>query len=128
MNTESDRCAENIALIKKVVVDVFTNLNADAVEQYFAEDYQQHNPDVGDGRKGLLEALPNFPKCHLEYGHIIAQGDMVVTHSRVTGWFPKPVIVFDMFRIANGKIAEHWDVVQEEVPTKSGRGMFAPRE
>jgi predicted SnoaL-like aldol condensation-catalyzing enzyme len=119
---------ENVALIQRVVVDVFTNRDIGAVERYFAEDYKQHNPDVGDGRKGLLEALPTFPKCDLEWGITVAQGDFVVTRSRVTGWRSYPVIVFDMFRVLNGKIAEHWDVVQEEVPTKSGRPMFDPNE
>jgi predicted SnoaL-like aldol condensation-catalyzing enzyme len=35
---------------------------------------------------------------------------------RYLGWGPKPMVAVDIFRIANGKIAEHWDVMQEEVP------------
>jgi len=46
----------------------------------------------------------------------MADGDYVSIHGRYTGWGPKPMIAVDIFRVANGKIAEHWDVMQEEVP------------
>lgn len=49
-------------------------------------------------------------------------------HGRYTGFGPKPIIAVDIFRVAEGKLAEHWDVLQEEVPaeaTASGRPMFA---
>jgi predicted SnoaL-like aldol condensation-catalyzing enzyme len=49
---------------------------------------------------------------------MIAEGDLVVAHSRVLGWAPTPVVIADIFRIEDGRIAEHWDVVQEEVPAK----------
>jgi predicted SnoaL-like aldol condensation-catalyzing enzyme len=48
-------------------------------------------------------------------------------HGRYTGWGPKPMVAVDIFRIQDGKLAEHWDVLQEEVPAgaaKGGRSMF----
>ncbi len=58
---------------------------------------------------------------------IVAQGDLVMAHGRYTGWGPKPMVAVDIFRIEAGRVAEHWDVMQEEVPaseTASGNGMF----
>ena len=51
-----------------------------------------------------------------EPGIMVEENDIVITHSLVHGWGPKPVIVVDIFRLDDGKIAEHWDVVQEEIP------------
>jgi predicted SnoaL-like aldol condensation-catalyzing enzyme len=50
-----------------------------------------------------------------------------MVHGRYTGWGPKPMVAVDIFRLKDGKVAEHWDVLQEEVPaaeTASGNAMF----
>jgi predicted SnoaL-like aldol condensation-catalyzing enzyme len=50
-----------------------------------------------------------------------------MVHGRYTGWGPKPMIAVDIFRVAGGKVAEHWDVMQEEVPaahSANAHGMF----
>ena len=54
-----------------------------------------------------------------EPGLIIAEGDFVFVHGRLTGWGPKPLIAADIFRVKDGKLAEHWDVLQEEVPAEN---------
>ena len=57
----------------------------------------------------------------------VADGDLVIIHGRYTGWGPKPMVAVDVFRIENGKVVEHWDVMQEEVSaadTLSGNAMF----
>ena len=62
-----------------------------------------------------------------EPGLVMADGDYVSVHGRYTGWGPKPMIAVDVFRVANGRIAEHWDVLQEEVPaaqSANGNSMF----
>ena len=56
-----------------------------------------------------------------------ASGDLVMVHGRYTGWGPKPLMAVDIFRVKDGKVVEHWDVMQEEVPadqTTSGNPMF----
>ena len=57
----------------------------------------------------------------------MAESDYVTIHGRYSGWGPKPMVAVDIFRVANGKIAEHWDVMQEEVPaaqTANGNSML----
>jgi predicted SnoaL-like aldol condensation-catalyzing enzyme len=59
---------------------------------------------------------------------IVAEGDLVMIHGRYTGWGPKPMVAVDIFRVVDGKLVEHWDVLQEEVPasaTASGNPMFS---
>jgi hypothetical protein len=70
-----------------------------------------------------------IPKADFKYqpGVVVADGDYVMVHGRYVGWGPKPMVGVDIFRVANGKIAEHWDVLQEEVPaaqSANGNSMF----
>jgi predicted SnoaL-like aldol condensation-catalyzing enzyme len=51
-----------------------------------------------------------------------------MVHGRFTGNTPKPQIAVDIFRVIDGKITEHWDVLQEEVDSASGNPMFDPDE
>jgi len=60
-------------------------------------------------------------------GLVMADGDYVAVHGRYVGWGAKPMVAIDIFRVANGKVAEHWDVMQEEVPATeavNGNPMF----
>ena len=99
-----------------------------AVRRYFGNPYLQHNPTIGDGADDLpkiVHALPaNF---RYQPGVVVADGELVMIHGLYTGWGPKPLVTVDIFRVKKGKLVEHWDVMQEEVPaskTKSGRPMF----
>lgn len=80
-----------------------------------------------NGHQGLKDLLKHIePGFQWAPGIFIESGDLVLAHSRVQGWGPTPLIVVDIFRFETGKIAEHWDVVQEEVPaakTASGNSM-----
>ena len=61
----------------------------------------------------------------------MAEGDLVMVHGRYVGWGTKPMIVVDIFRVEGGKVAEHWDVMQEEVPASdsaNGNSMFSAPE
>jgi predicted SnoaL-like aldol condensation-catalyzing enzyme len=60
----------------------------------------------------------------------MADGDYVSIHGRYLGWGPKPMVAVDIFRVSYGKIAEHWDVMQEEVPAEqsaNGNSMLTAR-
>ncbi|MFO1402738.1 MAG: nuclear transport factor 2 family protein [Steroidobacteraceae bacterium] len=93
-----------------------------AFEAYVVPDYVQHNPNIADGREAAIVALtPLFsdPKVQFKVHHVLVDGDMAVVHL-----FARPdaqargAAVADFFRLANGKIVEHWDVLQD-VPAKA---------
>ena len=106
--------AKQIAL--RALTGAFIERDPSVVECYFAEDYVQHNPAIPNGRAAIPGLIANLSKdFSYEPGMVVAEGDLVMVHGRYVGWGPKPMIAVDIFRVANGKLAEHWDVVQEEV-------------
>ena len=127
-----DRPHRNKALVLDAMTSLFQRHDASAVERLYAEDYIQHNPAIPQGRdalRGLVEALS--PAVYYEPGLIIAEGDLVAIHGRIRGWADEPQIVVDIFRVEDGKLAEHWDVLQNEVTVTAGVAglpMFAPGE
>lgn len=118
----------NRALVKRAMNDLFVKRDATAVSRYWGDPYLQHNPTIGDGSADLPNIIKSLPSTfRYEPGLVLADGDMVMIHGRYTGWGPKPLVTVDIFRVKNGKLVEHWDVMQEDVPasqTKSGRAMF----
>jgi predicted SnoaL-like aldol condensation-catalyzing enzyme len=95
-----------------------------------APDYIQHNPVIPSGRTAIPGLIAGLSKeFSYEPGMVVAEGNLVMVHGRYVGWGPKPMIAVDIFRVVNGKLVEHWDVMQEEVPaskTASGNPMFSP--
>jgi predicted SnoaL-like aldol condensation-catalyzing enzyme len=119
----------NKKLVSNAMHELFVTRDAEkAMRLYYGKSYLQHNPTMADGADDLPKVVASLPaNFKYEPGIIAADGDMVMIHGRVTGWGPKPLVVVDIFRVKNGKLVEHWDVMQEEVPasqTKSGRPMF----
>jgi predicted SnoaL-like aldol condensation-catalyzing enzyme len=116
------------ALNKKIVTDfyrlVFEPRNADLIEQYVASDFVEHNPLIEGGRDGLVKFLKTLPPPASDDigpdvknppAHIVAEGDLVTFVFRQKTPDPKDKtktydrFTFDMFRLKNGKIVEHWD-------------------
>jgi len=116
---------------KEVVLEVlkrsFVDRDPSVVEQHFGANYRQHNPVIPDGASAIAKMIPTLTGLTYEPGMAVADGELVMVHGRYTGWGPKPMVVVDIFRVENGKVVEHWDVMQEEVPaaeTASGNPMF----
>ena len=116
---------------KEIVLDVlkraFIDRDPTVVEQYFAANYKQHNPVIPDGPSAIAQLIPTLTALTYEPGMAVADGELVMVHGRYTGWGPKPMVAVDIFRVENGKVVEHWDVLQEEVlasATASGNPMF----
>lgn len=118
----------NKALVQRAMNDLFVKRDTTAIARFWADPYLQHNPTIEDGSADLPKVIKSLPaNFKYEPGLVLADGDMVMIHGRYTGWGPKPLVTVDIFRVKNGKLVEHWDVMQEEVPadkTKSGRPMF----
>lgn len=115
---------KNKEIVLKAMNELFHEKDSTAIEKYWHENYQQHNPSMINGHEGLKQLLPVLDASFKwQPGIIVEENDIVITHSLVHGWGPTPVIVVDIFRLKDGKIAEHWDVVQEEIPaSKSANG------
>ena len=117
----------NKELVIKAVTEVFINGDATALDKYWSENYVQHNPQIPNGREALKQLMSGGGNMKYEMGLVVADGDFVMVHARITGFGPKPLIAVDIFRVKEGKLAEHWDVLQEEVPaenTASKNSMF----
>jgi predicted SnoaL-like aldol condensation-catalyzing enzyme len=124
-----ERIMEDVKQIAlRALTGVFIDRDPRAVERYFARDYIQHNPTIPNGAAPIGDLISKLSKTFsYEPGMVVAEGDLVMVQGRYVGWGPKPMIAVDIFRVANGKVAEHWDVMQEEVPpsaTASGNPMF----
>ena len=107
----------NKALVLAGIKGVFIDRDPAVLDRLFSDDYRQHNPQIPNGPSAIKMLLRNLPAdFKYEQGLVVAEGDYVAIHGRYVGWGPKPMVAVDVFRVANGKIAEHWDVLQEEVP------------
>lgn len=118
----------NKALVLSVLKGAFIDRDPSVADRYFAPDYVQHNPTIPNGPASIQALIPTLPAdFRYEPGMATASGDLVMVHGRYTGWGPKPLVAVDIFRVKDGKVVEHWDVMQEEVPadqTGSGNPMF----
>jgi predicted SnoaL-like aldol condensation-catalyzing enzyme len=118
----------NQELVKQAIIAVFVDRDITAFDRYFSEDYIQHNPYLPNGTAALKQFLPTLSKdFNYEPGEITSSGDLVMIHGRYTDWNGKTMVAVDIFRVKESKVAEHWDVMQEEVPadkSANGNPMF----
>jgi predicted SnoaL-like aldol condensation-catalyzing enzyme len=111
---------------------LFNKRDYEAAERFWSPNYIQHSAHLEPGREGLFNLIRNTPDT-LRYEHqlIVAEGDYVIVHGRFSGT-GRPVawVAADIVRIENGRLAEHWDVLQDKATkaeSKSGLPMFGNR-
>ena len=112
-----DKTEENRALVKNFLYDVMQGNNLDKTPDYFDGDtYIQHNSGIADGVSGLNAALSTMAEQGIsmvydEVHMVLAQGNFVLAVSEGT-FGGEPTSYYDLWRVENGKIAEHWDVME----------------
>ncbi len=95
----------------------------EAAAAHIGPRYIQHNPQAPDGPEGFIAFFTGFraqfPELHVEIVRTVAEGDLVAVHSRMTtSAEDRGTAVVDIFRVEDGKLVEHWDVLQP-VPESS---------
>jgi predicted SnoaL-like aldol condensation-catalyzing enzyme len=112
----------NKALVRGFVEDILVNGKTDQLAGYYdGDNYIQHNPLIPDQLSGLRKALAEWTKQGIIVKYhtihkVLGEGNfvLVVSEGHMAG---KHYSFYDLFRVAKGKIAEHWDVI-EEIPAK----------
>jgi predicted SnoaL-like aldol condensation-catalyzing enzyme len=128
MRTEEGEA--NLRLVKRVYEEVLSPCDSSRVEQLFAPGYIQHNPNAATGSQGLKQMLDG---AKAKYGNVehrvkrmMVDGNLVAAHVHVI-FSPgdEGLAAVDIFRIEDGRIAEHWDVAQPVAKVSSNsNGMF----
>ena len=126
--------AQQMEANKKAVVEFYdlaiNKKDFEAASKFLGPRYVQHNPRAADGPEGLKAFLAflreKFPDYHSEIKRVFAEGDYVILHVhavREPGTRGRAIV--DIFKLENGKVVEHWDVVQP-IPEKAANanGMF----
>jgi steroid delta-isomerase-like uncharacterized protein len=122
---------QNKATVRQFIEDVFNTGNIAAADRFMAANYREHNPWPGyaetlDGfKQGLTDFRTAFPDLNLTIEDVIAEDDRVVLRVSLRGTHKGDfmgagatgrevsVRVIDIVRLADGKIVEHWDVMDE---------------
>ena len=117
----------NKDLVLKFEDLAFEQKDVNAAAALLTDDFKQHNPQIPDGKDGFIQGVGGYllkqnPNLKLIVKRVVAQDDMVVLH--VFGKYDdknpaeRGVSIIDIFRIKDGKITEHWDVI-ESIPETS---------
>jgi len=131
--TDLDKTEANKATIKSFINDVLLNHQNDKITTYInPTKYLQHNPAVADGLEGFGAAMKYFAENGLvmEYDKthkILGEGNFVLAMSEGKFGKGEPTAFYDLFRLENGQIVEHWDVITTipaESEWKNSNGKF----
>jgi predicted SnoaL-like aldol condensation-catalyzing enzyme/ketosteroid isomerase-like protein len=120
---------ETKAFVLKAFDTLFNKRDYTKAAEFWSDNYIQHSAHIPPGREGLFNLVRNLPDTlRYENAHIMAEGDYVMLHGRFSGHGrPRSWIAADIVRMKDGRLAEHWDVLQDEATaaeSRSGKPMF----
>jgi predicted SnoaL-like aldol condensation-catalyzing enzyme len=119
----------NKALVLEAFDTLFNKRDITGAERFWSPNYIQHSAHIAPGRDGLFNLVRSAPpEMRYENQIILAEGNLLMLHGRFSNiGQPANWIVVDIVRIQDGRLAEHWDVIQDEatrVSSVSGLPMF----
>ena len=129
-SADSDQQAANKKTVVAFYEAAINQKDFAAASQFIGPHYTQHNPNAADGPEGFKRFIEflreKFPNAHSEIKKVFADGDFVILHVhavREPGTRGNAIV--DIFKLENGKIVEHWDVIQA-IPEQAANnnGMF----
>ena len=120
---------ETTARVLQAFDTLFNRRDYAGAAEFWSENYIQHSAHIEPGREGLFNLVRSLPATlRYQNARIVAEGDYVMLHGRFSGnGRPRAWIAADIVRMENGRLAEHWDVLQDEVTrqeSRSGLPMF----
>ena len=119
--------AKSREIVVKAARELFADRDAGAIARYFGPAYVQHNPLVADGLAGLQELADQLAATEgfrVTTHRVIEDGALTALHSTYEGFGPVPLVAFDIFRVSDGRIVEHWDAMGAVTPPNpSGRSQ-----
>lgn len=116
-------------IVLGAVAAIFTNFDPDAAGELLAPDYIQHNPAVPTGAAPIIGFIPALKDSGIKATthRVIAEDDLVVLHQtyeNAQAFGAETLVAFDVFRVEDGKVAEHWDNLQAPTgPNPSGHTL-----
>lgn len=113
----------NKAIVRRLY-DVFRTGDTAALGEVLAQDFINHNPQTTNGLTASQALFSQVGSIDAEIHRMVCEGNLVAVHAHYTT--PQSNAGMDFFKIGNGKIVEHWDVLQD-IPdaTASGQDMFS---
>ena len=123
MTTASEE--KNTALVLEALETLFNRKDYEKAARFWSDTYVQHSRHVPAGREGLFGLVRSLSDIRFEYDMVIAKDDFVWVHSRYTSSAtPAALIAVDILRIEDGKLVEHWDVLQDEPKRSESAGGY----
>lgn len=125
--TDRDKTEANRQVVESFIETILIDGKSDQITDFIVADYAQHNPEIGDGLDGLGAFLASLAEKSVNFSyskrhHTVADGNFVMTISEgVIG--SQRTAFYDLWRVENGMLAEHWDVIQpipEFMPHSNG--------
>ncbi len=126
--TDLAKTEANKATIRGFVAEVLVGHQMDKLPTYLLPTFAQHNPAMADGIAGLGAAFAQFAQQGLvldvtKTHRILGEGNFVLVVSEGRFGKGEPAAFYDLFRLENGKIAEHWDVIEPTLPKDQWRNQ-----
>ena len=120
---------ENKALVLEAFETLFNRRDYAGSKKFWSDRYVQHSAHIAPGWEGLFALVRAAPDTlRYDHGLILAERDFVMVHGRFSGsGRPAAWVAVDILRIEDARLAEHWDVLQDEAPASaslSGLPMF----